>query len=417
MECSENQLRQILSAIKPFAGNWNIDMFQLFRKYMPLFSYTDCKLYNPSNLDIDRDKVLNLFQGYKYQPIIDAKRGYNLLTPFLDHIKDVICNGDLQRYDYFMRWWASVLKNPGTKTGVVLIVFGAGKGSGKSFVMDIMCETFGELALNNASMKDAFGDFNPHIDTHMLCVINETPNWNDGYVNAENFTRAVTETSAIKNVKGISQHKVESYINYIIVSNEPNPIKEGFENRRTMYFPVNDAHVGDRSYFKELAKNIQAVPKGPLNVKFMQTLTHYLLNDVDIDDFDPEAAVYDELCNWESDYNEKLERAYSSTNDIHRYIIDNWKEFVNGVTYEDITSMFQYKPQYIKNELQKYTNITRPVINGKRVRLYKLIHDPFMYSLIRYCNKDDDFTALDEYYHKTPKMSENQLDIKPKWDD
>mgnify|MGYP003537678279 CR=1 FL=1 len=115
--------------------------------------------------------------------------------------------------------------------------------------------------MNNASMKDAFGDFNPHIDTTVLCVINEAPNWEDGHVNSDNITRAATESVVVKNMKGINQYTVETFTNYVITCNEPNPIRESFENRRTQYYHVDDKYVGNRKYFKQLMAHIQKQKK------------------------------------------------------------------------------------------------------------------------------------------------------------
>jgi hypothetical protein len=324
----------------------------------------------------------------------------------------------------FIKNLAFYIKKPGHKLGIIPIVWGAGKGSGKTIVFDIICHILGDkAAMNNASMKDAFGDFNPHADTTVLCVINEAPNWEQGHVNVDNVTRAATEVKTVKNVKGISQHIVDSFTNYVITCNEPNPLREGFENRRTQYYHVDDKYVGNRKYFKSLMKNIQPDgPKTTYDKKAMETILHYFLHEVDISDYDPEEAIYDELMRYDVEYNDKLERAYDSGGRVLQEIVNNFELFVDGISFEDIQINMSNNPVSIntlRNELTKYVKRKQKTIEKKkRVWLYYLNKDKFLYSLIKYKNQDNvcDFTKLDEYFKGvlTEDSAEpEQLDIRP----
>jgi hypothetical protein len=423
-ECNENGLRLILDAVHPFKGNFNINLYHLYRKYKDFFRYSACKLYKPNSAAIDQSKTINLFQGYKYAPRISHKLGYEVVTPLLRHIKEVICRGDDFKYNVFIKNLAFYIKKPGHKLGIIPIVWGAGKGSGKTIVFDIICAILGDkAAMNNASMKDAFGDFNPHADATILCVINEAPNWEQGHVNVDNVTRAATEVKTVKNVKGISQHIVDSFTNYVITCNEPNPLREGFENRRTQYYHVDDKYVGNRKYFKSLMKNIQPDgPKTTYDKKAMETILHYFLHEVDISDYDPEESIYDELMRYDVEYNDKLERAYDSGGKVLQEIVNNFELFIDGITFEDIQINMSNNPVSIntlRNELTKYVKRKQKTIEKKkRVWLYYLNKDKFLYSLIKYKNQEDDcdFTKLDEYFKDvlTEDSAEpEQLDIRP----
>lgn len=423
-EYNENGLRAMLDGIHPFKGNWNIHLYHLFRKYKDFFRYSACKLYNPTDTSIDPSKTINMFQGYKYTPRVSHKLGYEVVTPLLNHIKEVICRGDDFKYNAFIKNLAFYIKKPGQKLGIIPIVWGAGKGSGKTIVFDIICDILGDkAAMNNASMKDAFGDFNPHVDTTVLCIINEAPNWEQGHVNAENVTRAATEVKTVKNMKGISQYIVDSFTNYVITCNEPNPLKEGFENRRTQYYHADDKYVGNRKYFKALMKNIQPDgPKTSYDRKAMETILHYFLHEVDINDYDPEEAIYDELMRFDVVYNDKLERAYESGGKVLQEIVDHFESYIDGITFEDIQlnmTTSQVGTNTLRRELAKYAVPKQKTIGkGKRVRLYYMNKDRFLYSLIKYkCQENEcDISKLDEYFKdvlSNDTDEDSQLDIRP----
>lgn len=394
-ECNENALRAILDGVHPFKGNFNINLYHLYRKYKDFFRYSACKLYNPANTSIDPSKTINMFQGYKYTPRKSHKLGYEVVAPLLEHIREVICRGDDFKYNTFIKNLAFYIKKPGQKLGIIPIVWGAGKGSGKTIVFDIICDILGDkAAMNNASMKDAFGDFNPHVDTTVLCIINEAPNWEQGHVNAENVIRAATEVKTVKNTKGISQYIVDSFTNYVITCNEPNPLREGFENRRTQYYHVDDKYVGNRRYFKSLMKNIQPDgPKTPYNTKAMETILHYFLHEVDISDYDPEEAIYDELMRFDVVYNDKLERAYESGGKVLQEIVDHFESYIDGIAFEDIQLNMSTHPvsvNTLRNELTKYAKPIQKRVGKQRCRLYYMNKDKFLYSIIRYKHQDDD---------------------------
>ena len=424
-ECSESSLRSTLDAVHPFKGNFNINLYHLYRKYKDFFRYSACKLYNPNNAAIDQSKTINLFQGYKYTPRMSHKLGYEVVTPLLEHIKEVICCGDDFKYNTFIKNLAFYIKKPGQKLGIIPIVWGAGKGSGKTIVFDIICDILGDkAAMNNASMKDAFGDFNPHIDTTVLCIINEAPNWDQGHVNSENVTRAATESKVVKNMKGINQVTVDSFTNYVITCNEPNPLREGFENRRTQYYHVDDKYVGNRKYFKSLMKNIQPDgPKTPYDKKAMETILHYLLHEVDISNYDPEEAIYDELMRFDVVYNDKLEREYESGGKVLQEIVNHFESYIDGITFDDIQlnmSTNQVSVNTLRNELAKYAKPQQKTVNKKRIRLYYMNKDKFLYALIKYKHQDDEDTTgiakLDEYFKDVISSNADepeQLDIKP----
>lgn len=47
-----------------------------------------------------------------------------LVGPVLDHIRDILCDRNPVAYNYMLLWLSHIVKNPGKKTGVCLVIMG-----------------------------------------------------------------------------------------------------------------------------------------------------------------------------------------------------------------------------------------------------------------------------------------------------
>ena len=104
----------------------------------------------------DRPGVYNLWRGFSVEP----KPGDCSL--FLQHIKENVCNGNEQYYDYYMKWMARAVQTPASQ-GEVAIVMRGGKGVGKSIVAKIFGSLFGRHYLHVANPSHLVGNFNAHL--------------------------------------------------------------------------------------------------------------------------------------------------------------------------------------------------------------------------------------------------------------
>ena len=150
---TKERFTDILKLCKPFKGNTNINLYQIFSKYSDNFTYDDIKLSKTNE-----DNIINYFQGYKHKEVITDD--FTILQPLLNHVKHVICNDDEKKYEYIMNWFANIVQNLSVKNGTLPIIHGA-QGSGKSCFAELMCELLGNLAIyNNDDLDKVFGKFN-----------------------------------------------------------------------------------------------------------------------------------------------------------------------------------------------------------------------------------------------------------------
>ena len=349
---TKDRFTDILKLCKPFKGNTNINLYQLFIKYSDNFTYDDIKLckYN-------EDNVINYFQGYKHREIITDD--FTILQPLLEHVKHVICNDDERKYEYIMNWFANIIQNLSVKNGTLPIIHGA-QGSGKSCFAELMCELLGNLAIyNNDDLDKVFGKFNSISDGKVLIVLNETAEADEKFSYSEKLKSRITQIHTIYESKGVDQRTGYNYANYIMTSNNSNPIRAQKGDRRTIYFPTNNDKIGNRDYFKRLHNDFQPKKQGEYNKQYMGVLLHYMLTQIHPDDYDFEQLIFDINNNTQTDYNENLERQYNDLNGVEQYIVDNANEFEIGFGRLQQMKLPGYPQKSIIKILNKYCNTKR----------------------------------------------------------
>ena len=217
-----------------------------------------------------------------------------------------------------------------------------GQGSGKSFVVETLCELLGNYALCNVDDLDkVFGKFNGLLGYHLVICINEPPEASEKFAFTGKIKSKLTQKKVVLETKGIDQVEVESWANYIMTTNSFSPVKEEKGDRRLIYYETDNSKMGDEDYFNNLCKIAQPKKQGDYNPVFMGTLLHYLNTQVEVSDFNAERLIRTINARTNVEYNEQLERQYDSLNLVEKYIVDNHKDFEKGIGKD-------YVMQYMK---------------------------------------------------------------------
>ena len=156
----------------------------------------------------------------------------------------------------------------------------------------------------------------------------------------------------VQETKGVYQIEIDSYYNYCMTTNNPNPIREEKGDRRIIYFETNNAKFGDEQYFNELCKPFQPVRQGEYDKHYMGVLLHYMLTQIDVSSWNPERLIRDINARTDVEYNENLERQYEDLNAIDKYVVDHAKLFKRGISLEEIDNIGSYKRDGIAKKLR-----------------------------------------------------------------
>lgn len=383
---SEESLKTKTKTTKPLKGNNKITLYQIIMKFSNVFRY-----YGYHKGKITKEGYINTFQGYAFEEIVTDD--FSFIQPFLNHIKEVNCNGNEEYFQAVIKTLSQIIQNITYKVGACIINTGE-QGCGKTLTFSTMASLLGIHASPNENEMDRlFGRFNSRLEDISLFVINEVGEAGERFPYAEKMKSAITESDITIERKGLDSYQTKQYANFIITTNSYCPIREQRGSRRYLYLESNNKYVGNKEYFSSLTSNMFNTD-GSRNKKFMGILLHYLLVQ-DTKDFRLEDVVVSQNQNTEAEYNPNLERQYGGLNNIETFVVDHWKSFVEGVTLDWIeTYMNGIKSRKsLGQSLLTICNIQRKQIDGIRKRLYVLKPKEQIQSLwniIQYKSKDND---------------------------
>lgn len=203
----------------------------------------------------ERDNLLSFFRGYEYRKreTVDMKK----IQAFLNHIKEVIANGNEEMYEYLLNWYAYILQNPAGKTGTCIVITGI-EGAGKgTFFTDVLCKLMSKYANKNiTNMDSVVGKFNPAPENKKLLVCNEASSAEKNkFTNFDALKSLITEDQIDINQKNEKIRTVQNVCNLIIVSNHFAPVKITKNDRRYVVTEVSEKYKNNWGYFGALAND------------------------------------------------------------------------------------------------------------------------------------------------------------------
>lgn len=225
----------------------------------------------------------NLWRGFAVEP--NEGGSHDL---FLAHVKDNICQGNQEYYNWIIAWLADLFQKPARKLGTALVLRGPmriGKGAFASHIGQLLGIHFMPIT-QSAQLT---GKFNGHMADKLLMFVDE--GWWSDERYGEGILRAlITEREVTIEMKNRDAITLPNFTRFIIAANADwvVPLGMGDEDR----FVILDVGIGnqrDKPYFnaiQEQLTNIHIDKKGhrhiinkslPENAGY-QSLLHYFLN-------------------------------------------------------------------------------------------------------------------------------------------
>jgi hypothetical protein len=191
---------------------------------------------------------LNLWQGYSVEP---KKGEWRLIDK---HIKDVICNCDVECVEYLYNWIARCLQYP-EKTGQVAVALKGLKGCGKGTLGNFIKTIFGQHAVYISNAKHLVGHFNAHLAD--CCFLFADEAFFAGDRQHENILKTlITESSLMIERKGIDAVPMSNRLKILMASNNEWIAPASKDERRYFVLDVSSEKIGDTDYFNALRLEI-----------------------------------------------------------------------------------------------------------------------------------------------------------------
>ncbi|MDA1104930.1 MAG: DUF5906 domain-containing protein, partial [Gemmatimonadetes bacterium] len=205
----------------------------------------------------DTKDEYNLWRGWAVE-----SNPYGDCTIFLDHLKDIVCNGDEEHFNWLLDWMADIIQNPMEKPGTAVALQG-GQGAGKSIVGATMKALLGKHQMIADQPRQVTGQFNAHLE-YCLLLQSDEGFWAGGKSDVGRLKNLVTgETLQIER-KGIDSVESPNFLRLLITSNEDWVWPTDVDDRRLVIFRVSGTRVGDREYFHRLLAQLKAGGYGKL---------------------------------------------------------------------------------------------------------------------------------------------------------
>jgi phage/plasmid-associated DNA primase len=181
----------------------------------------------------------------------NAQQG--LCTLYWNHVKDNICNGDLETYEYLRKWLAYVFQHPDVvHTGLVLC---GSQGVGKNSFVEPLGVLLGSHYAPLSSINELVSNFNFHLKNAVLIHANEAV-WGGNRKELGTLKAMITEQTCLIEGKGKDRIVVRNFKHVIISSNEDWPVHLDPDDRRFLVLRVSEKHKEDHEYFKAIQNEL-----------------------------------------------------------------------------------------------------------------------------------------------------------------
>lgn len=190
----------------------------------------------------ERDGYFNHWKGFDVEP--DPKGSCQM---WLDHLREIICNGNETHYRYALGWFAHMIQKPWEKPGVAMVLRGK-KRIGKDTIADYFAGLIKRYHVTVANQDQMVGKFNAHQERCLLLHVQE--GFWAGNKQAEGSLKyLITSTSVLIEPKSVNAFTVDSYLRLFISSNEDWVVPATADEGRYFVLDVSDKRKDDHKYF------------------------------------------------------------------------------------------------------------------------------------------------------------------------
>jgi len=188
----------------------------------------------------------NLWKGFAVQP--DPKKSCQRL---LDHLLEVICDGNQDCFEYLINWLALLIQKPHQLPGVAICLLseqGAGKGIALSYIGTLLGRHYKTIT----SKTHLVGQFTGQLEDAVLVFADEL-HWEGSKADTGILKGLITEKTRMMERKYSEAIAVNNCVHLVVASNESWAIPAELGDRRFFVLQASSVKKGDETYFNNIA--------------------------------------------------------------------------------------------------------------------------------------------------------------------
>lgn len=170
----------------------------------------------------------------------------------LNHIKNVWNSGNIESYNYTMKWLSHALTGHKMKTALFLK---SGEGTGKSIIVEFLIEhVIGRFLGIVTQRASQLMKFNFQLLNKLILCLEELPasGKNEWHTITDYLKDIITNSTMDIEKKYEDVMQILNLISLIIITNNENAIRFGKDIRRYHMCDISHDRVGDTEYFQKL---------------------------------------------------------------------------------------------------------------------------------------------------------------------
>lgn len=237
----------------------------------------DKLVYTPGHAPRSKAQ-LNLWRP---STLVPKKGSVKLWLELLNHLTS---NESKEVRDYLLQWFAYPIQNPGAKLLTAVFLWSDEEGVGKNFLVEpFMWGIYGRHNMGKITVDDLESQFNSYAAKKQFVITDEIFIKNSQARNATmgKLKNLITSPQITVNAKFSPPQDFDNFANYYLTSNHQNALALARRDRR--FLVIEAPKKLPDSFYKELDR--WAKKDGPA------ILYHYLLNEVNCEDFNPQAEA------------------------------------------------------------------------------------------------------------------------------
>jgi hypothetical protein len=197
-------------------------------------------------------EALNLFKGFAVEPMPGGSYG-----KFEEHLRDNICGGDPELFEFVWQWCADLVQHPARKSGIALMLRGS-EGVGKSLFSDVLARLIGERYCPVIdSPEQLVGRFSGQLEHALLLQVDEAFHAGNP-ATVGRLKSLVTGARIGIERKGVESYTAPSYFRIVMTSNSEHVVPVDSGQRRFLCLEVGSARAKDKVYFGDLLAELEA---------------------------------------------------------------------------------------------------------------------------------------------------------------
>jgi hypothetical protein len=338
----------------------NITAWDIYKKHHQLFTY-DYIAFESTD-----PKVFSNFQGYKYNQVKEVNM--ELIKPFLNHVREIICDGNDELYDYITRYCAKIIRNHDCKLETALVILGDER-TGKNVATNVWCELLSGYSNPNADMQHITGPYNACIEGMKMMVVNELTDANSNkWLSSDILKKLISDKKFQCRDLYSSVRTVDNRNHFFFVSNNNFCLRMSGSDNRYVVFKVSSKRRGDHDYFQKLCDGFTK--------EFYDHLFTYYYRDVNIDGFNHRKIPMTEA---------KKDIIESSKSPYELFLEARWGDIVDsgGPELFEMWDGWRDRNKYAScssrtfiSNFKQFTGESRVKrVNGRMVRVYNVKED------------------------------------------